>query len=434
MAILKLLNLNTYNMALILSNIFTVFISKKFFSIFASEERNPNITKLLYIMYGVAITISSLLIDIPIVNLITTIISVSVIAFSYKKDINRVFLLIAFYCLILFIGELLSSAITGRISIQPLVKGEYNDVFGLFLCKTLTLLTVLIVENSRFYRGNHAPPMIYILATILMPTSSIAIGAMIMSISGVTKPIVLFSMGILILINILTFTLYDKISIYYEKQMETTTLKQENLFYHNQLRSMDDAVKETRAFRHDIQNHFNMIEGYLRANKTADALSYLQVLRTSNILSEDSIVNTGNFVVDSVLNYKLSTIQGMDIDTDFEIFVPKSINIDTVHFVSILTNLLDNAIEALKSMKTSKKKILRIRIAYSKGRLMLLFQNSYEGDIVYEDGDICSTKADIDVHGYGLGNVRKALEPYNGLLKLYHKSGIFSVQALLYLC
>lgn len=399
-----------------------------------SEERNPIITNLLYIAYGVVITISSLLIDIPIVNLVTTIISVSAIALSYKKEINRVLLLIAFYCLILFIGELLSSTITGRISIQPLVKGEYNDVFGLFLCKTLTLLTVLLVENSRFYRGNHTPPLIYLLATILMPTSSIAIGTMIMSISGVTKLIVLFSMGILILINILTFTLYDKISIYYEKQMETVTLKQENLFYHNQLSSMDDAVKETRAFRHDIQNHFNMIEGYLKADKTEDALSYLQVLRSSSSLSEDNIVNTGNFVVDSVLNYKLATIQGMDIDTDFEIFVPQTITIDTVHFVTILTNLLDNAIEALKSMKVSDNKILRIRIAYTKGRLMLLFQNSYEGDIVYEDGDICSSKPDTEAHGYGLDNVRKAIEPYNGLLKLSHKSGIFSVQALLYLC
>lgn len=433
MAILKLLNLNTYNMALILSNTFTVFISKKFFSILASEERNPNITKLLYIIYGVAITISSLLIDIPIVNLITTIISVSVIAFSYKKDINRVFLLIAFYCLILFICELLSSAITGRISIQPLVKGEYNDVFGLFLCKTLTLLTVLIVENSRFYRENHTPPMIYILATILMPTSSIAIGAMIMSISGVTKPIVLFSMGIIILINILTFTLYDRISIYYEKQMEVATLKQENLFYHNQLKSMDDTVKETRSFRHDIQNHFNMIEGYIRAEKITDALSYLQELKTSSIISEQNIVNTGNFVVDSVLNYKLSIIQGMNVHTDLEIFVPQTINIDTVHFVSILTNLLDKAIDALSSMKASDNKILRIRIAYTKGRLMMLFQNSYVGDIVYEDGSICSSKPDTEAHGYGLDNVRKAIEPYNGLLKLSHKNGIFSVQALRYL-
>ena len=215
--------------------------------------------------------------------------------------------------------------------------------------------------------------------------------------------------------------------------METATLKQENLFYYNQLKSMDDTVKETRSFRHDIQNHFNMIEGYIRADKIADALSYLQELKESSIISDENIVNTGNFVVDSVLNYKLSIIQGMNIDTDLEIFVPQTINIDTVHFVSILTNLLDNAIDALRAMKVSDKKILRIRIAYTKGRLMMLFQNSYVGDIVYEDGNICSSKPDTEAHGYGLDNVRKAIEPYNGLLKLSHKSGIFSVQALLYL-
>ncbi|MDE6425460.1 MAG: GHKL domain-containing protein [Ruminococcus sp.] len=432
---MKLFNLNTYDIAMILSDIFTVFVAHKFFSIFSTEKRSVKITRLLYVLYGIAIIISSVFIDIPIVNLIVTIITVSAIALSYKIEYKKAFLTIALYCFILFIGELLAGSITGRIIIQPLMKTEYNDVFGLFLCKVGTFLVVLLLlENSRLLKGNHTPPAAYLFATLFMPSSSIAVEAMIVSINGVTKPIVLFSMGILILINMLTFTLYDKISIYYENQMETASLKQENLFYHNQLKSMNESVNDTRAFRHDIQNHFNMIEGYLKANKFDEAISYLQELKKSNIMSADAIVNTGNFIVDSVMNYKLSTIQDLNIDTNLEIFIPQKINIDTVHFVSILTNLLDNAIEALRSMEESDNKILRIRIAYTKGRLMILFQNSYEGDIVYEDGSICSSKTDAEAHGYGLENVKKALEPYNGLLKITHNGGIFSIQALLYLC
>ena len=266
-----------------------------------------------------------------------------------------------------------------------------------------------------------------------MPSSSIAVEAMIVSINGVTKPIVLLSMGILILINMLAFTMYDKLSLYYENLIETATLKQENMFYHNQLKSMNESVKETKAFRHDIQNHFNMIEGYLKANKLDDAIMYLQELKKADQMSEEVIVNTGNFIVDSVLNYKLATIQDMKINTELEIFIPQKIDIDTVHFVTILTNLLDNAIEALRSMDNTTSRFLRIRIAYTKGRLMLLFQNSYKGDIVYEDGVICSSKSNTADHGYGLENVRKALEPYDGLLKITHNSGIFSIQALLYL-
>ena len=431
---MKLLNLNTYEIALILSNIFTVFISKKYFSIFNSEIKSPVLTKTLYVIYGVAITLTSVLIDIPIVNLITTILAISAIAFSYKNEVTRSLLLIAFYCFILFIGELLSSAITGRIIIQPLIRGEYNHIFGLLLCKVITFLAVLILENRSFYKGNHAPPMAYLFATVLIPTSSMVIGAMIMSISGVTKTIVLFSMGILIFTNVLTFTMYDKISVYYEEKMETVAIRQENVFYSNQLKSMDESLKDTRAFRHDIQNHFNMIQGYLKAKKYEEAILYLQELKKSNIMSEVVVVNTGNFIIDSVINYKLSTIKDMEIKTELEIFVPQMINIDTVHFVTILTNLLDNSIEALRAMESRKDKVLRIRIVYTKGRLLMLIQNSYKGDIVYEDGVICSSKTDATNHGYGLQNVKKAIEHYNGLLKITHNGGIFSIQVLLYLC
>ena len=211
----------------------------------------------------------------------------------------------------------------------------------------------------------------------------------------------------------------------------TTALKQENMFYHNQLNSMNASVREMSAFRHDIQNHFNMIEGYLTSNRLNEAMVYIEELKGSASMSSNKIVDTGNFIVDSVLNYKLSTIQDLNVKTELEVFVPASIKIDTVHFVSILTNLLDNAIEALRAMKEDNR-ILKIRIVYSKGRLLMAFQNSYDGDIVYEDGKICSSKNDSARHGYGLENVKRAMEPYNGLLKINHNGGIFSIQALLY--
>lgn len=430
MAILNLLNLNTYDVAMILSNIFTVFVAHEFFSIFVYEKKNEMLTKFVYILYGIAIIISSIFIDIPLINLMVTLGSVSFITFSYRIEYNKALLLISLYCVIMFIGELISVAITGRLFIGPLIRAEYENIFGLFFCKILTFIVVLLLQNIKFFRSSQSPPITYALLTIIMPVSSIVLGSMIMSISGVTKAMVLLSMSVLILINILTFTLYDKISVYYGRQIETVSLKQENLFYHNQLNFMNESVQEMSAFRHDIQNHFNMIEGYLKSNRLNEAIAYIEELKGADSMLESNLVNTGNFIVDSILNYKLSTIQ--DVETELEVFVPSSIEIDTVHFVSILTNLLDNAIEALRSMKEKDNRILRIRIVYSKGRLIMTFQNSYDGGIVYEDGEICSSKHDSDRHGYGLTNVKRAIEPYDGLLKINHNGEIFSIQALLY--
>lgn len=418
---------------MIIANVFTVFVAHKYFTVFAEEKRNKIFNMVSYILYGLLMIISAVFIDIPIVNLIVSIITVAAIALSYRIELKKALLLTAFYCFILFSGELVASALTGRVFIHPLIKGGYENVFGLYFSKILSYIMVLLLQSRKLYKGSQSPPLLYLSSALLIPSSSIAIAAMIMSIQGVTKMIVLISMSILVMINTLTFILYDRMSVYYENMMETAALKQQNIFYHNQLESMNERVRETRAVKHDIRNHFNMLEEYLKSNKTEEAVNYLKELKESEELLKENYVNTGNFVVDSILNYKLSGVHDLNVKTELEIFVPECINIDTVHLVSILTNLLDNATEALRAMNTSADKILRLRIAYTKGRLIILLQNSYEGDIIYEDGNICSTKTDCELHGLGIENVKKALESYNGLLKINHNRGVFSAQVLIYL-
>lgn len=212
---------------------------KKFFSVFAAESRNNILTNVSYIAYGIMTTLYFLFIDIPIVNLVISVVFLSIIAFTYQISCKKAFLLIASYCGILWIAELLVN----------------DDIFWLFLSRFGVFLMVLLLQNVKLYRENHALPFAYLLASLLTPTLSIVIGVIMIQIG--IEPVALISMAILMLINIFAFTLYDQTSVYYEKQYETARLQQENRYYHNQLKSMEQSVNATRSFRHDIQNHFN---------------------------------------------------------------------------------------------------------------------------------------------------------------------------------
>ena len=98
---------------------------------------------------------------------------------------------------------------------------------------------------------------------------------------------------------------------------------------------------------------------------------------------------------------------------------------------TILSNLLDNADSALSKVENGKQ--LKIRIVYKKGMLIISIENSYNGIVLYENGEIVTTKKNRDRHGKGLSNVRKAVEKYNGLLKFTHDNNIFTAEVLLYL-
>ena len=98
---------------------------------------------------------------------------------------------------------------------------------------------------------------------------------------------------------------------------------------------------------------------------------------------------------------------------------------------TILANLLDNAASALSRVKNDKQ--LKIKIVYKKGMLVISITNSYNGIVLYENGEIVTTKKNKDRHGKGLSNVRKAVEKYNGLLKFTHDENAFTSKVLLYL-
>lgn len=420
----------SYDIALIFANIFSAYITKKFLCSFLKKSRNNRITCLAYVVYGLATTLSSVIFDIPILNLSVTAAGLMLIVFTYEETNSKRILSAAFCCSLLVGAEVFFSAVTGIIEISPIAKGEYGDIFGLFMCKMGTFFIVLLIENGKFYMGKDAPPFIYLLATIFTPTASMVVSAMIVGIHGTTKTIVCFSIALLTVINVITFMLYDKISVYYEKQLETASIRQENTYYYNQCIVMKQSTEETRRFRHDIQNHFAMIEGFLKSNKIKEAQSYLENLKKKEQETEKNLVDTGNVIVDSILNHKLSLLKD-EMNPELEIIIPQELNIETVHLVSILTNLLDNALEALAKCPENEK-LLRIRIVYDKGRLLIGIQNSYVQDVIYENGKIISSKENPEEHGMGLKNVNDAIEHYNGLMKIDHSQKIFSVQALLY--
>lgn len=423
-------SINSYDIALIFANVFSAYITKKFLCSFLKKSRNNRITCLAYVAYGIATTLSSVIFDIPILNLSVTMAGLILIVFTYEETDSKRILSATFCCSLLVGAEVFFSAVTGIIEISPIAKGEYGDIFGLFMCKMGTFFFVLLIENGKFYIGKNAPPFIYLLVTIFTPTASMVISAMIVSIHGTTKTIVCVSIALLTVINVITFMLYDKISVYYEKQLETATIKRENTYYYNQCVVMKQSTEETSRFRHDIHNHFTMIEGFLKSNKIREAQSYLENLKKKERETEKSLVDTGNVIVDSILNHKLSLLKD-EVKPELEIIIPKELNIETVHLVSILTNLLDNALEALAKCSENEK-LLRIRIVYDKGRLLIGIQNSYVHDVIYENGKIISSKENSNEHGMGLKNAFDAIEHYNGLMKIDHTQKIFSVKALLY--
>lgn len=138
--------------------------------------------------------------------------------------------------------------------------------------------------------------------------------------------------------------------------------------------------------------------------------------------------NTNNIYIDNIINYKLRKACEMGIHIECDIIVPYDIELPMVDMTSLLGNLLDNAITG--TLKTNNK-LIKIHIQYNKHTLLGIIENTYDGNLNYKNGILTTIKQDTKHHSFGLKNIKKIVEKYNGILKIEHTDTKFVVKFII---
>ena len=145
--------------------------------------------------------------------------------------------------------------------------------------------------------------------------------------------------------------------------------------------------------------------------------------------ADESIVSTGNPVIDTVLNFKFSEAEQQGVRLKHRITIPQNLEIDGYHLSTILSNALDNAVRA--ALQVTDPEISFI-MRYDRNRVILQITNPYCGEIERkQDGLLQSTKQSRE-HGLGLSNIRRAVEYHHGRMDMTFESGVFRLFILLY--
>ena len=211
--------------------------------------------------------------------------------------------------------------------------------------------------------------------------------------------------------------------------MNETLLKQEKNYYLNQCELMKESTEQLRAFRHDMKNQLFIIKEMYDKNLCDEASAQLEKY-AEKIEIKKYYCNSENMVIDSIVNFKLrnADINGIVVET--EISVPSKINIEVSDLVTILGNLLDNSLTALETVSENKK--LYLKVVYDRGRVIISVQNTYSTPVKYINGEIVSTKDDVENHGYGLKNIKKTVEKFDGYMDIDHSKNTFSTDIILF--
>ena len=149
---------------------------------------------------------------------------------------------------------------------------------------------------------------------------------------------------------------YKKLQQNFRLSTELSLLEQEEHSLNQYVEEARTRYDRTKSFRHDIRNHIAVVKNLLQSGKLEEAVSYMEDM--DDMAEKMSFpCSTNNPVVDILVGNKLGIAKSVGIDADCSLLLPYPCGIRDIDICIVLSNALDNAIQAVKSLDAGVENI-----------------------------------------------------------------------------
>lgn len=276
-----------------------------------------------------------------------------------------------------------------------------------------TITPFLTIENNHYWKWIWPiPGLIYLACYSLLPADSAQIT------KNLVMTVVLLNGAVMIICCCITED-YKRIM---ERQLMNQQLNRQREYYEE----LAARVEETRKIRHDFKNHLMVIRGFVMRNDTEGLLHYCEDLEVPGV-KNPSIPYTGNVAADGVLYHYTGLAREQGIECHMTGSFGK-LGIADMDLCVLLGNALDNAVAACTQV--SGKRYINLTVSLDGEVLAIMIQNSFDGRILEENGEILSRKRQHET-GIGLKSMKDICKKYHGSMQVRYEGTEFSCMILL---
>lgn len=216
-----------------------------------------------------------------------------------------------------------------------------------------------------------------------------------------------------------------------ELRYQYEALVKETEEMHRQDKELRELHGNVRQLKHDMKNHLMVLTAYLNDGEYSQAKEY-----TSELLDKfstmHSYIETGNVLMNHIINEKLSYAKSLGILVKAEIENLAFECMNRMDFSALLSNMLDNAIEALeRERKQDRKQQLQVIITAQRGYETICVKNQITASVLTVNPELQTSKEEKERHGFGVGKIKSIAEQYGGMVDFYEEDGFFCVKVFI---
>ena len=187
----------------------------------------------------------------------------------------------------------------------------------------------------------------------------------------------------------------------------------------------EKILSSLRKYKHDSKNFYNIIISLLNKNNFDELLNFVENAK-KGLEDIDYQLYTGNTIGDVIINQKKRVCENKKIAFDYDGIIPTTNNLSNTELASLLSNIIDNAIEA--ALKTESGYVKVISRCDNKF-LKITVANSFQGKINIDMLE--TTKINKEEHGYGIQIIKSIVNRNEGEVFFSIREQEFKTEVLL---
>lgn len=420
-----LLNYGTY--------IILLYIIKEYLDIFLTVKDYRKIKIFaIWTSYIILQLIVSPIIKVPIISTLFNIgILFSLCEMAYQGIRRTKLILTVSFVTLWMIVELL----TGYILIIVNIKVSDVAFLGSIISKIVLFAILKIIRSKVHITDLEDIGFRYWISLLILPSCSIVLIYNLYTLEYKDAEYVhlssTISIFLILFLNVMFYNIYGRLS-------KTAELQKQNCIYEKQIELCKMHIQERaqmdvelREIQHNMKGHLIYIKEYLDKKDEVALSTYLSGINI-NFKDTRKICDTGNVVIDAIINTKYRECLKRNINFEIEIKIPCNNSFNNADLSVILENALENAVDATLKLP-NKQRYIKVNISFHHYNLLIEIKNSFDGNIKKSlDGRYLTIKTDFKNHGIGLKSIERAASKYQGLVDPQILQNEFQLTILLY--
>ena len=330
-------------------------------------------------------------------------------------------------------GFVYSSSIISGVTFEELITKLSLFRYLFVILANLSTMVVLFIMWRTKAKAYSLKKVSNVIAFVAIPLLAMMILYITMYVMILTN----FQSNIIILLSIICVSMIVIAGIVWfmiarinkDNEIKTKLLLSEqkaNLYKQNII-SSNSQIETIKLLKHDMKNNISCIDALIEEENYDEAHNICHSL-TNKYTSIGTIVNTENYLLNAVLNVEIEKAKSYGIPVKLSITNDLKMFKNSSDIISLIGNILDNAISYLSKNKVKNNEI-NFSTGYEGSYSVIKCRNNILDSVLFNNPSLKTDKKDKDNHGKGITIINSIAHKYNGdvIIKERNKEFIITV-------